>query len=254
MAIADKTRKLLWGRSGNRCSICRLELIIDATMCDDASLVGEECHIISGQRQGPRHDPSFAKKKIDSYDNLLLLCRVHHKMVDDQHETYTIALLKQIKNNHEKWVAEKLMESSPPPRIRIRRIKENILPCLVRMTSGKDVLNLTEGTSMLQYDHDELTSSDEAELVGGFIQTVRDWGDMGADLEPIQRARIGVELTESIKEIEKAGFYVFGGKEVHRLEGGTEPPIPWSIGIIQVLRNTNGRIVSMKADQRTDST
>ena len=47
MAINDKTRKVLWGRSGNRCAICRRELVLDATTVDDVSVVGEECHIVS---------------------------------------------------------------------------------------------------------------------------------------------------------------------------------------------------------------
>lgn len=148
-AMTDKTRKLLWGRSGNRCAICRLELAIDATACDDASLVGEECHIVSGQTTGPRHDPVLPKEETDSYNNMILLCRVHHKLVDDQHETYTTPLLKQIKANHETWVREKLAETSRLPQVRLKRVKENILPYLVRLTSGKDILNLLDGTSVV---------------------------------------------------------------------------------------------------------
>ncbi|MCP1311300.1 HNH endonuclease signature motif containing protein, partial [Paenibacillus tyrfis] len=103
MSISDKTRKILWGRSGNRCSICRLELIIDETDKDDSSIVGEECHIISGQCNGPRYDPGRSKDEIDSYENLILLCRIHHKMIDNQPETFTETIIKQIKINHELW-------------------------------------------------------------------------------------------------------------------------------------------------------
>src|SRR5262249_10495588 len=81
MAIADKARKILWGRSGNRGAICRRELVIDATATDDESVVGEECHIVSAQGQGPRHDPVFPAENLDKPENLILLCRVHHKMV-----------------------------------------------------------------------------------------------------------------------------------------------------------------------------
>lgn len=249
MAISDKTRKLLWGRSGNRCAICRLELAIDATPIDDASLVGEECHIVSSQPAGPRHDTAFPTDETDSYDNLILLCRVHHKLVDDQHETYTTPLIHQIKTNHEKWVQEKLANTSLLPRVRLKRVKENVLPYLVRFTSGKDVLNLVDGTSMFQYDHDELTSAEEVELVGGFIQVARDWGELGSDLEPIEKVRAGLELTNSIRKIEEAGFYVFGGKEVHRLEAGDEPPIPWPIAILSVRRKTSDTIVSLSPDK-----
>jgi predicted restriction endonuclease len=108
MSISDKTRKILWGRSGNRCSICKLELIIDENEKDDSSVVGEECHIISGQKNGPRHDRNRPKDEIDTYDNLILLCRIHHKMIDDQPETFTEDIIKQIKVNHELWVSKSL--------------------------------------------------------------------------------------------------------------------------------------------------
>src|SRR5262249_42781807 len=76
MAITDKTRKLLWGRSGNRCALCRNELIMDRTPADDESIVGDEAHIHSGQEGGPRYDPNFPQDRIDKYDNLILLCKI----------------------------------------------------------------------------------------------------------------------------------------------------------------------------------
>lgn len=248
MAITDKTRKLLWGRSGNQCAVCRLELAIDATVCDDASLVGEECHIHSGQEGGPRYDPSVPTSAIDGYENLLLLCRVHHKMVDDQHETYTAELLVKMKGNHEKWVKEKLTGTPDAKPIRLKRIRENFLPCLIRLTNGKDILNIVDGACMFSFDHEELGSEEEVELVGGFIQEARDWGELDGDLEPIQKVRTGFRLTECLRQLEKAGFYVFGGREIHRVEGGLEPPSPWPVAILRVLRSANPSIVSIDPD------
>lgn len=108
MTITDKMRKLLWGRSGSRCAFCRNELIQDATPQDDESVVGDECHIVSGKSNGPRYDPAFPVDEIDTYANLILLCRVHHKTVDDQPETFTTEILGQLKANHERWVADAL--------------------------------------------------------------------------------------------------------------------------------------------------
>jgi len=104
----NKTRKLLWGRSGSRCAFCRSELIMDATPQDNESVVGEECHIISGKPNGPRYNPEFPIDKMDSYPNLILLCRIHHKIIDDQSETFTTDILRQLKANHERWVVETL--------------------------------------------------------------------------------------------------------------------------------------------------
>lgn len=114
MAISERTRKLLWGRSGNRCAICRNKLVVEATPSDDESIVGDECHIISGQAGGPRYDATFPKPEIDSYPNLILLCKVHHKMIDDQTQTYTRDYIRQTKEKHEQWVHETLSCAAIP--------------------------------------------------------------------------------------------------------------------------------------------
>ena len=73
-----------------------------------------------------------------------------------------------------------------------------------------------------------IKSSEEVELIGGFIQMARDWGDLVTDLEPIQKIQPGFELTKTLHQLEEAGFYVFGGREKHQVEGGIGPPQPWS--------------------------
>ena len=99
MPISDKTRKILWGRSGNKCAICRHSLVVDATGTDDESVIGDECHIVSGKSLGPRHDPQFPADRLNEPENLILLCRVHHKMVDDQYETYSTDVLQGIRGS-----------------------------------------------------------------------------------------------------------------------------------------------------------
>lgn len=54
------------GRSGNICSICEIELVIEATTHDSPSVIGEERHIISGQVNGPRYISKYDKEIIDS--------------------------------------------------------------------------------------------------------------------------------------------------------------------------------------------
>ena len=169
-SISDKTRKILWGRSGNRCAFCKHELIVNATDNDTEAIVGDECHIISPENHGPRYDPLYPQKKLDSYENLILLCRIHHKMVDDQASTYTSDILRQMKQNHEVMISEKLSDKQKPKPIRLRRAKENIPDYLVRLITGKQLIDLISGTYAFSMDHDELFSQDEVDIVGGFFQ------------------------------------------------------------------------------------
>lgn len=110
MAITLKTRKMLWGRAANHCAFtaCRRELVIDATETDDESLIGEECHIVAESPDGPRGDSPLTLEQRDKYGNLVLLCAVHHKVVDDQPGQYTVEHLHQMKKDHENWVKDSL--------------------------------------------------------------------------------------------------------------------------------------------------
>ncbi len=107
MAISEKSRKILWGRSGNRCAICKTELVLEKDPFSVHLNIGEECHIISKQLNGPRYE-QIENLDYDSSDNLLLLCCNHHRMVDDQIETYPKDKLNSLKVEHELWVKKNL--------------------------------------------------------------------------------------------------------------------------------------------------
>jgi hypothetical protein len=108
-----KTTKMLWGRAAQRCSICRNELVIDSSETDDESLIGDMCHMVAESDDGPRGDPAFPVDQRDSYGNLILLCRNHHKQVDDQVEEFSVPRLNEIKAAHEQWVREQLTTFDP---------------------------------------------------------------------------------------------------------------------------------------------
>jgi hypothetical protein len=138
MTITDKARKLLWGGSGSRCAFCKQELVMEGTPRDDESIVGDECHIVSGEPNGPRYSPDFPSDELDSYPNLVLLCRVHHKVIDDQPETFTADFLRRLKEDHARWVSESLdaaasstAESADPLIAAFQKVK-SAMPDLVR--------------------------------------------------------------------------------------------------------------------------
>jgi hypothetical protein len=110
MGISLKTHKLLWGKSGSKCAFeeCRHDLIADETETDDESIIGDEAHIVARNVDGPRGISSLTPEERDKYDNLILLCRKHHKIADDQSIFYTVEKLRDIKASHEKWVFESL--------------------------------------------------------------------------------------------------------------------------------------------------
>ncbi len=108
MSILLKTHKLLWGASGNICARCKRGVVEDATETNDASLVGEEAHIVSKKTNGPRYDDPLPMEQRDLFVNLILLCNGCHKIVDDQVNTYPADLLREMKAEHETWVKDTL--------------------------------------------------------------------------------------------------------------------------------------------------
>jgi hypothetical protein len=107
VSISGKDRKILWGRSGNRCALCRRILVAERTSADDDAVIGDEAHIAAQSPGGPRYG-ECAPSAVDSYENLILLCKSDHKKVDDQSQYFTAARLRQAKAEHEAWVERTL--------------------------------------------------------------------------------------------------------------------------------------------------
>jgi hypothetical protein len=101
---------MLWGRSGNICAFpgCGKVLVTDISETDDTSIVGEEAHIVARESSGPRGTSPLTIEQRDKYNNLILLCLEHHKIIDDHPEKYPIELLHEYKKNHESWVKQNL--------------------------------------------------------------------------------------------------------------------------------------------------
>lgn len=107
MKMTDRDRKLLWGRAGSRCSYCRCQLVVDASDADRESIVGDEAHIVADSPTGPRANEG-SRQNLDGYENAILLCKTHHKMIDDQASTYSVRDLQLMKVSHEQWVDQAL--------------------------------------------------------------------------------------------------------------------------------------------------
>jgi hypothetical protein len=110
MGVSLKTNRMLWGRAASRCSLpdCRRELVLDPSSTDDPSLVGEAAHIVAEEKNGPRGESDLTPDQRNKYDNLILLCNVHHKQVDDQPAHFTVQELKRLKLAHEEWIRSSL--------------------------------------------------------------------------------------------------------------------------------------------------
>ncbi|MBN9521521.1 HNH endonuclease [bacterium] len=238
MAITDRTRKILWGRSGNLCAFCRRVLIEEKTQQDEESVVGDECHIIGERPTAARGEFGAGREDLDEYDNLILLCKVHHKLVDDQPETYPTEKLRELKSANEQWVRDRLSRQTKgsPPRVVF----------LPRLVSGRDLASVVGGAHAFAFDHEELETQAETELVAGFLQNLQDWGDLWPSLESGQHVEARFTLTGSLREIEAAGMLVFGARERKKMRMKTNNDVfDWEVATITIVRSTNAGITAL---------
>ncbi len=140
MAIPPREQRILLQRSGNRCAFpyCRRVLTAEDSPPDRAVILGEIAHIVAESPDGPRGDSPLSPAERNKYENLILLCNVHHQQIDDQPQTYTIERLQQIKQDHEAWVEKTLGKgydgrSIPELSVRKRETVYSTLLPVVRM-------------------------------------------------------------------------------------------------------------------------
>jgi hypothetical protein len=241
MTISDKSRKLLWGKAGSLCAFCKCNLFKDANENDNNSVIGDECHVVSEKKEGPRYNSNFPSGNIDTYSNLILLCKNHHKMVDDQFETFNTNVLNEIKRNHEEWVKSRLLGNNDK-RIIIKRIKQNIPKHLLQIKDGNYLSSLLSSVCHFYPSYDKLETEQEVELVGNFFQSLQDLGDIIDEFGISEQMKYSMQLTNEIKELENKGFYVFGGNEDQILTGNGEET-SWKAVYVHVARKNSNQLI-----------
>jgi hypothetical protein len=69
-------------------------------------VTGRICHIKASNQHGPRYDPNQTDEERHGFDNLILMCPIHHDVIDSDIESYTVERLKGIKAAHESQNAQ----------------------------------------------------------------------------------------------------------------------------------------------------
>jgi hypothetical protein len=111
MVLSTRTQKYVWGLFAGRCAICKETLIEDDG--DTRTLVGELAHIAGDRPGAARFDPMISDGDRNDPDNLILLCRRHHKIVDDNEDQFTTQKLLEIRQIYLVWLSSQLAAVTP---------------------------------------------------------------------------------------------------------------------------------------------
>jgi hypothetical protein len=114
MPIPQSELKVLWGRAGSKCSLCRRRLD-GATEERNVFHAGEAAHIIAQHQSGPRGESILGPEERNSYFNLILLCPTCHALVDKNPSEFPIEKLHMLKASHELRVQGLMVSQHPLP-------------------------------------------------------------------------------------------------------------------------------------------
>lgn len=140
MSIPVVDQKAIWGGAAKRCSYrsslseepCRKDLVSKSTSTDDAVILGEMAHIEGENPGAARYRETMTDEERNGYPNLILLCPDHHRLVDRQVNTYTVARLREMKKAHEEWVRRSLrpvmMNATPADSHLTESLHSSLLP------------------------------------------------------------------------------------------------------------------------------
>jgi hypothetical protein len=93
-----QTIKKLFALSGNLCAYpsCSLPMVESS-----GTVTGQICHIHAQNEGGPRFTNSLSEKELHAFENLILMCGHHHKVIDAEEHIYTAKSLRELKQIHE---------------------------------------------------------------------------------------------------------------------------------------------------------
>jgi hypothetical protein len=91
------TVKRLFALSGNVCSFPRCS----TGLLHGTKVTGRICHICAASARGPRYDAGMTDDERHAFGNLLLMCPIHHDVIDADPIAYSVERLKTLKAEHE---------------------------------------------------------------------------------------------------------------------------------------------------------
>lgn len=125
--ISSVNRYILWGKAAGRCQYrgCNKPLFVDAlTKCEfNQAYIA---HIIADVPGGPRGDAIKSDLLKDNLTNLMLMCDVHHRLIDKNDvDGHPVELLVQMKKEHEERI-ERVASINPNMQSHIVTYKANV--------------------------------------------------------------------------------------------------------------------------------
>lgn len=116
---------------------------------------------------------------------------------------------------------------------------------LMRITSGKELLNIISDSHGSRLDFDEVENEKEAEYIGGVLQDIFDYGEISGMVEIYDKVKMSLGLTEIIKDLEEKGYYLFGERNIESLKFENGSVGNWNVATLIVRKKESGEIINI---------
>jgi hypothetical protein len=222
MPINSSARKVLWARSGGICAFseCLQELTVDLKDEESKNLsaagvpLGEEAHIISGAPGGPRYDSNYPQALVDTYENLILLCPTHHRLIDKSGGAgFSTDTLRRMKVIHE---SEQRAGKSDAQRRR-EEIELRVLAVIEVWATKAGLDQWDNFTSKLNAPIPRITATDIDSLVSeSEWLTTRKWPEGYPRIRSSFR-NYALALADTVRHIRRAMDRIDGREEIYEM-------------------------------------
>lgn len=212
------------------------------------------CHKFCGNNMEVHHIKAHADGGNDTFDNAIPLCFDCHAEVrqyDSKHPKGIKFSEKELIQHRDNWYQKVQQGNSGIPKqeandkiepLKIYREKNYQDIMLHKVDKGKDILTYLSDACGFSYD-EETETLDEVKLISEFVQYIKEIMDYDLIDEPCDQIMAAYNLTESIKELDRAGFWVFIGKEKRVVTGGIGSPGTFPVFIMRIVRKDSEEII-----------
>ncbi len=204
----------LWTVSGGRCSFrgCNKLLILN----DDGNFtnIAEKAHIIG--HKGPRYnfaqEYGFTDDDLENVRNLMMMCKDHHKLIDDHPDKYPPDLLFEMKREHE----EKVLSWGEIKRKSIAIIHKRMAPPIRSIefleTPNKlliEAIDMQEEFTDFSPEGWQEAKKQNIALHEQFINCMKQYSDIDAEIFPLSQIPLLIHIGTLISDTVPATVYQY---------------------------------------------
>lgn len=207
------------------------------------------CHKFCGNNMEIHHIKAKSDGGEDTFENAIPLCFDCHAIVrqyDPKHPKGTRFTENELKMHRDEWYQKmnRSEEKEPEPlRFHHQKDYQNIM--LMKMDSGNDLIDSVTVAQGITFSQ-EAENIEEVEIISDFVQYIKELMDYDLVDEPSDKIMATFNLSEKIKELEKAGFWVFANIEEQKLTGGIKKTAEvFPVLILRIVKKNSKDIIKV---------